>query len=279
VPGIVIHVAATALYAVLAWHFWNTRWRVRPAEAAPRKPGLSAIERAALAVALALHGMLIYAELFVAPELRFGFAQALSVTLWLGVVIYWVESLFMHLDGFEPLLLPLAAVCAALPAAFPGRVAMQYAGNLEFTLHVALGMLASGVLIIAILHVALMASLERSLHKPQGTALTRLASFPPLLTLERLLFRMVAVAFVLLTLALGMGIAFSESIYGRAFRFDHKTLFSVLTWVTLAVLLFGRYAWGWRGRTALRWAMAAFAFLMLAYVGKSFVLEVILGRA
>jgi ABC-type uncharacterized transport system permease subunit len=275
VPDIVIHALASAGYAGLAWHFWNTRWRA----AGARAGGLAAWERSGLAALLALHGWLLYADLFLAEALRFGFAHALSITLWLGVAIYWVESLFLRLDGFEPLVLPIAAAAAPLPAFFPGRVAVQYAGSPEFALHVALGMLASGVLIIAILHVALMVFLERNLHRPGRAALQQLAAFPPLLTLERLLFRMIAVAFALFTLTLGMGIAFSESIHGRAFRFDHKTLFSVLTWITLAVLLFGRYAWGWRGRTALRWAMAGFAFLMLAYVGKSFVLEVILGRS
>jgi ABC-type uncharacterized transport system permease subunit len=62
-------------------------------------------------------------------------------------------------------------------------------------------------------------------------------------------------------------------------RFDHKTLFSVLAWLTLAVLLVGRYVYGWRGRTALRWTIAGFILLLLAYVGRSFVLEVLLGRS
>lgn len=279
VPDILLYAVVSAGYVALTLHFWNTRWRAPAAEApSGRAPGLSAPERAALAAVLALHGWLLYADLLLAPELRFGFAPALSITLWLGVAIYWVESLFLHLDGFEPLILPLAALVVPLPAAFPGRAVIQHAGNPELLLHIAFGMLASGVLIIAILHVALMVFLERRLHRPGSVALKQLTAFPPLLTLERLLFRMIAVAFGLFTLTLGVGIAFSESIYGRAFRFDHKTLFSVLAWITLAILLFGRHAWGWRGRTALRWAMAGFLFVMLAYVGKSLVLEVILGR-
>jgi ABC-type uncharacterized transport system permease subunit len=44
-------------------------------------------------------------------------------------------------------------------------------------------------------------------------------------------------------------------------------------------LLFGRYRYGWRGRTALRWTLAGFLLLVLAYIGSRFVLEVLLGRA
>ena len=72
------------MYVGLAWHFWNSRWRTRPAGA------LRAWERAAILVPLALHGWLLYDGVF-ARELRFGFAQALSVMMFLGVAVYWVE--------------------------------------------------------------------------------------------------------------------------------------------------------------------------------------------
>jgi ABC-type uncharacterized transport system permease subunit len=40
----------------------------------------------------------------------------------------------------------------------------------------------------------------------------------------------------------------------------------------------GRHFYGWRGRTALRWTLAGFVLLLLAYIGSRFVLEVVLGR-
>ena len=117
---------------------------------------------------------------------------------------------------------------------------------------------------------------ERRLHRKEGGAL---GALPPLLTLERLLFRLIAGAFLLLTLTLATGIAFSETLFGRALRFDHKTVFGVLSWLTFGVLLAGRRLYGWRGRTALRWTLTGFVMLLLAYVGSRFVLEVLLGRS
>ena len=64
----------------------------------------------------------------------------------------------------------------------------------------------------------------------------------------------------------------------RALRFDHKTLFALLSWLAFAILLLGRYAYGWRGRMALRFTLLGFVMLLLAYVGSRFVLEVVLGR-
>ena len=61
-------------------------------------------------------------------------------------------------------------------------------------------------------------------------------------------------------------------------RVDHKTVFAIVSWLTFALLLGGRWLRGWRGRTALRWTLAGFVFLLLAYVGIRVVLEVVLGR-
>jgi ABC-type uncharacterized transport system permease subunit len=101
----------------------------------------------------------------------------------------------------------------------------------------------------------------------------------PLLTLERLTFRFVTAGFVLLTAALLAGWLFGETLYGRAWRWDHKAVFSLLSWLTFATLLVGRARFGWRGRNAVRVLYAGAALLLLAYVGSRFVLEVVLGRS
>jgi ABC-type uncharacterized transport system permease subunit len=288
VPDIVIHAATAAAYAGLAWHFWRTRWRAQPA-GTPAPSGTRPWERAALLAPLALHAFLLYSELFAASALRFGFAQALSTMLWLAVLIYWFESLFYSLEGMQPPVLALAALAAPLPAIFPGRASGALAASLEFKVHLVMAMLAYSLFTIAILHALLMALLERRLHGSvaaraalpadgAGPLAGPLGALPPLLTLERLLFRMIAAAFALLTLTLASGILFSESLFGRALRFDHKTLFAVISWATFALLLVGRHLYGWRGRVALRWTLSGFVMLLLAYVGSRFVLEVVLGR-
>ena len=273
-PDIVIHVVASALYAALALHFWNTRWRL----GAVVQPGLRGWERAAILVPLAVHGALLYAEMFARAELRFGFAYALSVMFWLTVLFYWLESFIYELDALQAPALALAALAVPLPALFPGRVSGM-AAAFEFRLHLTLAMLAYSLFTIAILHAVLMAVVERQLHRRGAGAAGALPPLrTPLLTLERLLFRLIGAAFALLTLTLATGIAYSETLFGRALRFDHKTVFAVLSWLTFGVLLAGRWLRGWRGRTALRWTLSGFVLLILAYVGSRFVLEVILAR-
>jgi len=293
-PPILLHVLAALLYGALAAHFWRTRWR----SPAPSAPKIARWERVAIAVPFALHTWLLYHELFAGPQLRFGFGQALSVTLWLAVLIYWFESLFIGLESMQALVLPLAAVCVLLPGIFPGLAVPPYAGDLAFRLHLLLAMLAYSLFTIAALHALLMALLEGRLHRDRlfgrrdeasrppeparrGAELLAgpLARLPPLLTLERLLFQILAAGFVLLTLTLATGVIFSEEIFGRALRFNHKTLFACLSWVIFGLLLAGRWRYGWRGRKALRWTLAGFVALLLAYVGSRFVMEVVLGRS
>ena len=263
---------ASAVYLGLAWHFWNTRWRRHGGAAGS---GLRRWERGAMLVPLGMHAWLLHAGLFSAAQLRFGFAQALSVMMFLGVALYWVESLFYSLDGMEPLVLPLAAAAVPLPALFPGLAASAaHSDAAGFRLHLALAMIAYSLFVIALLHATLMALAERQLHRKTSPVFS---SLPPLLTLERLLFRVIGAAFFFLTLTLVTGIGFSETLFGRALRFDHKTVFAILSWATFGLLLGGRALYGWRGRTALRWTLTGFVMLLLAYVGSRFVLEVLLG--
>jgi len=272
-PPILLYGAAFLLYAALAFHFWRTRWRGASA------PVLARWERAAILAPLALHTWLIYDMLWLQPELRFGFGQALSMTLWLAVIIYWIESRFLELEGMQAPVLALAAVCVALPAVFPGLASPASAvmHSVEFRLHLAVAMSAYGLFTIAALHALLMTLMERRLHG--GAIAGPLAALPPLLTMERLLFRVILAGFAFLTLTVVTGIAFSETLFGKAMKFDHKTVFAIASWFIFAALLAGRYLYGWRGRTALRWTLAGFVALLLAYVGSRFVLEVILQRA
>jgi len=97
---------------------------------------------------------------------------------------------------------------------------------------------------------------------------------PPLQTMETLLFEMIAVGFALLSAALLAGMVYLDNIFAQ--HLVHKTVLSILSWVVFAVLLWGRFKFGWRGKFAIRWVVGGFATLMLAYFGSKLVLEVLL---
>ena len=96
--------------------------------------------------------------------------------------------------------------------------------------------------------------------------------------MEPLLFRIIAAGFVLLTLTLASGMLFSEELFGKPLRFTHKIVFGIV--VVHLRRAAGRPAGSTAGAGALRvrWTLAGFLTLVLAYIGSKFVLEVLLGR-
>jgi ABC-type uncharacterized transport system permease subunit len=242
-----------------------------------------------LGLAVLTHGLGLWLGNGAAEPPRFGFAQALSVMLFGGTLLLWLESLAVRIEPLWLLILPVAAFCTLLPVFFQGNSIALNASRPLFIPHLVIGMLAYSFLALAALHAILMIVAERSLHRPAAIATNPwhqgknlffwLDQLPPLLVLERILFRILLAGFVLLTLTLLTGVVFSEEVFGKPWRLEHKTVFSVIAWTIFAVLLAGRTLWGWRGRLAARITLMGFGLLLLAYVGSRFVLEVLLQRA
>jgi len=231
-----------------------------------------------------LHGAALWADVIAPSALRTGFAIMLSATLWISVAAYWLENRNFTLDGFRILVLPCAALAVLLPLMFPGTVVPLEGKSILFPWHIAIATLAYSTLTIAAFHAILMMVQESKLHTrshERQTGLFALAidRLPALLTMEKLLFRLIGFGFVLLTLTVLSGVIFSEEIFGRAFKWEHKTTFTMLSWILFGILLAGRRFRGWRGKTALTFTLSGFGMLLLAYVGSRFVLEVVLQRS
>jgi ABC-type uncharacterized transport system permease subunit len=238
---------------------------------------LAATLRALLLIGLAAHAVAIGVDISGAGSdaevARFGFAPALSMTVWLVLAVYLIESRFVPLPGARRVLALLGGVVVALAWAFPGELRPQVDSRWA-PLHWALGIASYGLFGAAVLHAAMLNRAERQMRL--STSANRAAAAPggmPLLRLERMTFRFVGAGFIVLSAALALGAWFAHP-----WRWDHKTVFSVLGWLVFAALLAGRLAFGWRGPAATRGVYVGAALLLLAYVGSRFVLEVLLHR-
>ncbi|MFZ9649194.1 MAG: cytochrome C assembly family protein [Fluviibacter sp.] len=234
------------------------------------------VSPALLGFAIAVHAAALYLDMFGGGTVRFSFALTVSVILWLAVVLHGFESLAYQQRGLLALILPTACAGVLLPLIFPVEHPLVHIDAWLFRLHFILAMLAYGVFLLATLQACLLWIAERELHDP--ARLTAGRRFPPLLRMENLLFRMLGIAFLLLTASLASGLLVSEQLNGTWIRADHKTIFACLSWLIFGALLLGRKLRGWRGKKATAWTIAGFVMLMLAYVGSRFVLEVILNR-
>jgi ABC-type uncharacterized transport system permease subunit len=226
--------------------------------------------------ALAGHATLVVGAVFSRDGLDVSLANALSAVAGLTALFAWVGNLAPTLPGVAIVAFPVAALAAPLPALFANPHRFSLVDEPWAALHIAIALSAYALLIVAALQALLLLGFERRLHRALPDRVAE--ALPPLLTLERFLFRLVGIGYALLTLTLVTGAVFSEQLFGKPLRFQHKVVFSVLAWLVFSGLLFGRYRYGLRGRTALHWILAGTGLLLLAYVGSKFVLEVILGR-
>ena len=280
--GIVFHALAALSYLGLALFLWRALSSGKPVHSSGK------LIRVGVLFALVLHGLGLHDLIIADKQLHLNWAIAMSAAVWLGMVVFWIESLVLTADGLLLLLLPAGAFTALLAAIFPTAQIVAHAAEPAVRIHLLIALCAYGLVTIAALQAILMATLDRRLHHPRESSAERspirlaigriLDAQPPLLAQERLLFRVVWVAFAALGLAVVTGSMIALDLTGKWLPFDHKTIFTLLSWVTFGALLAGRYLWGWRGRIALRYTLVGFAFIVLSYTGSRFVIEVILQR-
>ena len=274
-PDLPLYFSTAGCWLLLSGLAWRAS---RPAAASA--PGARAeirIDSFVVPVALVLHAMLLYRRVLSPEGLDLGVANAISLLVWLTVLIYWLASLaFNSLAAILGLIAPVALLAVVLQAVIPTQHIVTYGGDPLFALHFVIAMLAYSLFIVATVHALVMLAEEKWLHR--GVLPPFLRSLPPLLEMEALLFRILLAAFVLLTFTLVSGVFFSEQLFGKRLTFSHKTVFGIISWFIFGGLLAGHHFRGWRGRTAVRWTLAGFTTLLLAYIGSKVVLEIILKR-
>ncbi len=278
-----LYVFTAVLYGSLSLFEWMPAAIARPLSRGVQGRSMHALFKTILpAAALFGHGALLYAAIFRPDAMFFGVALGVSAMLWLCMGMYWIESFFFPLEGFRRFIFPLAGLASLLPLAFEGVQILPYAAASLFKAHFIIANMASGLFVLLALHAVLMLFVEHRLHgsmhptpirTQKGPAWidTWLDSLPALLTLEKLLFRLTGFGWILLSLTLVSGFLFSEQLPERAVFLDQKTFFSLVSWVMFGAILVGRRLYGWRGRTALRWVLAAFGVLLLTYIGSRWV--------
>jgi ABC-type uncharacterized transport system permease subunit len=244
--------------------------------------------RLGLLSAIILHAAALYFAVLEDNHLKLSWSLALSASVWLGMIIFWLESLIIRIDGLQLLLLPVGALICLVAALFPKTQLLAHANDAGLRAHLLIALCAYALVTISALQAMLMAALDHRLHFPREThpaqtktrnAIGRLLDAqPPLLAQEQILFRVIWIAFAALTFTVLSGSIISLQMTGKWLPLDHKTIFTLLSWVTFSILLAGRYSRGWRGRIALRYTLVGFAFIVLAYTGSRFVVEVILQR-
>lgn len=219
---------------------------------------------------------LIFIGLAVLQANRFNFSllSTASMVSALLVLLLLLASLSKPVEKLGIAIFPLAAIMLGLDLCFPEKLRSLQAYNWEMGTHILSSVIAFSLLNIAALQAVLLAIQERQLknHQPKKFIL----HLPALQTMESLLFQMISMGLLFLSVSLVSGIIFIEDLLAQ--HLAHKTVLSIIAWLIFSALLLGRWRYGWRGQTAIRWTIAGFVLLLLAYFGSKLVLEIILQR-
>lgn len=241
-------------------------WRGRPAG---KFPALLCGLLGALA-----HTVVLYHAIFVAGGLDLGLSNTFSLVSWQIALILLLAACRQPVENLALPILPIGAISVLAIHWNAGKPGIITYTSWPLDAHILLSLLAYSLLAVAAMQALALAYQDYRLrhHQPGGLA----GALPPLAIMENLLFQTLAAGFALLSLALFSGLIFVHDLFDQ--HLAHKTALSLLAWLVFAVLLWGRWKFGWRGRTAIRWTLGGFLTLMLAYFGSRLVLEVILGR-
>lgn len=240
-----------------------------------REPSTRGAFLVSAGIAVAGHVGVLAEPLLRGMSPSFSFLSALSlVTLSINCILL-VATLLRPVEKLAVITFPLAVVILLLKLIYPEEARVVSNHSWQMATHISASLLAYSFLNIAAIQAVLLAIQDaclRSRH-PDGFLVR---SLPSLQSMETLMFQLIGAGFVLLTISLVSGFVFLENMFAQ--HLAHKTVLSLLAWLVFAILLVGRIRFGWRGQFAIRWTLAGFVALMLAYFGSKMVLELILNR-
>jgi ABC-type uncharacterized transport system permease subunit len=261
--AVILAITLFLLYAASAWVMLRSA----------TNPRLNPIAWALTLTAIFAHSDAIARMMRIAGPVSIGLLEAVSLLAWTLAVL----ACFICIERQNRVLGAILLASAAFGAAVTGyghTYAEENVPGWELTAHILLSMGAAALLFAAAVTALLLVFLDRCLRTRRLVGLPNI--LPPLDALEKVMFRLIGAGFVLLTLALLTGFVFVTNLFEQ--HLIHKTALSLVAWVLFGILLIGRLRYGWRGRSAVRWALSGFGMLTLAYFGSKFVLETVLGR-
>ena len=229
-----------------------------------------------VAMAPAIVAMLLQATalnaLIIQPQgLNLGFFAAFSLISWLIAIQILLSSIYRRIESLGIIIFPISGIASIVASLHFSDHLINITNN-AVQGHIMVSVIAYSLITLGAFQAGLLAYQDRSIRQHQPGGFIRF--LPPLHDMETLLFQFLGFGFICLSASLLSGFIYVEDIFAQ--HLVHKTVLSIVGWIILGVLLFGRFKFGWRGKTAINWTLSAFIFLMLAFFGSKLVLEFIL---
>lgn len=224
-------------------------------------------------IALAIHIISIHTPLMNGEPLSFSFFTLSSYVMWFISLLLFITTITRRIESLAIIVLPITVISLLSSTIGSGseRVVHMHSG---LGIHILISLLAYSVLMLASFQSLLLHTQNKHLHNRQNNGFIR--TLPSLEDMEHFLFRLINIGVILLTISLVTGFYYLENLFGS--NVAHKTILSIISWVIFTSLLIGRWKYGWRGKIAVRWTLAGFFVLALAFFGSKFIQEFIVDK-
>ena len=223
-------------------------------------------------IAMSAHAWLLHRWIDIAVGQNLTFLNVFSLITWLVALLVAIAAMCKPVENLLIIIFPISILSIGLVIIFPGNYVINTGATPKLLIHILISLLALSVLCIAALQAILLAVQENQLRRNKHCPLIK--KFPPLETMELLLFQMIRIGLALLSVVLATSVWFFSQAFAPPLL--QKTLLVGIAWIIFAMLLFGRYFFGWRGRVAIYWTLGGVMLLIFAYFGSRFLVELLI---
>jgi ABC-type uncharacterized transport system permease subunit len=209
---------------------------------------------------LAGHGWILYRLIEMPQGQNLNWLIMLSFTLWVMNSLTFLASFRTQIESLCVMTYPLAALSLIFALMFGGVDVVNTKAQPQVLAHIFVSLFAMSLLTLASVQAMLMGLQNYLLKHHRAYPILRI--LPPLQSMETLLFYMIWIGVLLLSGALISGFIFPMTLF-----WVPKTLLALMAWMSLVLLLVGRYLFGWRGPTAIRWTISGTLLAFFSYFG------------
>jgi ABC-type uncharacterized transport system permease subunit len=188
--------------------------------------------------------------------------KLISLVCWLITFLIYLGAIGKkNIQNLYLFIFPITAFSLLLVVIFNKTKGFINLANLKETFHITLSTLTFSTICLSALLASILAIQDRRLRK-YHRGFTEL--LPPIESMENLLFEIISIGFLLLTLVLASSFSLSHPFFSS--KFLNKIILSFFAWLVLAILVGGRFYFGWRGQKAIRWTFLGTSLLLLIYI-------------
>lgn len=231
-----------------------------------------ALSRSVAIIAILLHGIELFNEVVLQGGQNLSITNVASIVAWIMTATITASAFGITPVFLMPMVYGFAALVLAMNALIPAVYLIHIELQPSLLIHISLALIAYGTLMISVLYTIQFSYINYRLKHIRASILH--SSLPPIMRVEKTLFRILLIGTALLFLSLATGFIFLDDMLAQ--KQAHKTVLSVISFFIFAGVWVGHKFIGWRGNGMVIATFVGAIVLTMAYFGSRIVKEIIL---